>query len=143
MPKLCIVVFIQYVPGFGAGFSDQFDGLSLTDEFSQDGHQGAFTDHFDFQWRNPQIWGAHVGQFAGQRPVQGWRSKNLAPTEPLELVGLHGRVESGVKYRVASFLGGGTYELIRITSKTRFYKLQAARLAKRIKLIFFSKIEKI
>ena len=78
-----------------------------------------------------------MGQLAGQRPVQGWRSKILAPTEPLELVGLHGRVESGVKYRVPSFLGGGTYELIGITSKTRFYKLPAARLAKRIKFIFF------
>ena len=106
----CIVV-LYYVPAFGAGFSDQFVGLIRTDEFSQDGHQGAFTNHIHFQWRNPQIWGAHVGQFAGQRPVQGWRSKNLAPTEPLELVGLHGRVESGVKYRVASVLGGGTYEI--------------------------------
>ena len=134
-------VFFYYVPGFGAGFSDQFVGLSRTDEFSQDCHQGALTNHFDFQWRNPQIWCAHVGQLAGQRPVQGWRSKNLAPTEPLELVGLHGRVESGVKYRVASFLGGGTYKLIGITCKTRFYKLPAARLAKRKKLILFLKLK--
>ena len=123
MPKLCVVVFIYYVPGFGAGFSDQSVGLSRTDEFSQDGHQGAFTNYFHFQWRYPQIWGAHVGQLAGQRPVQGWRSKNLAPTEPLELVGLHGRVESGVKYRVTSFLGGGTYELIGITNKSLGHKV--------------------
>jgi len=36
--------------------------------------------------------------------------------------------------------GGRKFSII--TSKTRFYKLPAARLAKRIKLIFFLKLKK-